>query len=548
MDDIDIDVAALLVAYNIPTLAHEGLVRRLTPLIRSAEAHARDKPVPSSASSGHEPPADVYDPNNRDSWCWDGRDTIDDDKIEARFVAPNVAKGHPPPPAEIRKLLAGAGLVNSSAQASLVAELTLLMRVQPAPSHHRRLSFEGVLFDEEGQLSMRIISDRYLRAAVCTLVFVVAIVVVLWNTPAWGAAPSQPSVDLLNPFATAPAYYVPAHLQAGAAATLGALPADDPLRAMVETMAAQPSAFWLDSKAKVALGSAGITAETILESAAAMKPAPPLVTFVLFNVRRTLSASGMLKAWLYSRRTCAHMCSHVLTCAWLCPFAMAPPVRGSPPQLPNRDCDNAASGGGDICCQHDTETGLCDMEDGGECDAGVTDYEDHFLAPLAQVRPLRLRPATGLQRRSANKKTYEPCLAVWQVLSRFNGVVPVALVLEPYSLASLVTNARDPFGGCGSSATASAYRNGLTSAVAVLASACPACTLYLDAAHGGRLGAKRDRDAFAALVKRLGVADRLRGFATNVGRYQPTGEACPKVRSARSTRPHEHHTLGGLGS
>jgi cellulose 1,4-beta-cellobiosidase len=51
--------------------------------------------------------------------------------------------------------------------------------------------------------------------------------------------------------------------------------------------------------------------------------------------------------------------------------------------------------------------------------------------------------------------------------------------------------------------------------------------MYLDAAHGGWLGWENNAQDFAALVSGLGVADKLRGFSTNVANYQPLGQACP---------------------
>ena len=51
--------------------------------------------------------------------------------------------------------------------------------------------------------------------------------------------------------------------------------------------------------------------------------------------------------------------------------------------------------------------------------------------------------------------------------------------------------------------------------------------MYLDAAHGGWCGWENNAQALATLVSGLGVADKLRGFATNVANYQPLGVACP---------------------
>lgn len=56
------------------------------------------------------------------------------------------------------------------------------------------------------------------------------------------------------------------------------------------------------------------------------------------------------------------------------------------------------------------------------------------------------------------------------------------LIIEPDSLPNLATNQGDPH--CGNTATTNAYKIGIPYAIKTLATACPSCTLYVDAAHG----------------------------------------------------------------
>ena len=95
----------------------------------------------------------------------------------------------------------------------------------------------------------------------------------------------------------------------------------------------------------------------------------------------------------------------------------------------------------------------------------------------------------------------------------------VAVVIEPDSLANLVTNAKVE--KCAQSDAL--YRNSIAYAVSTLA--LPNVSLYLDAAHAGWLGWDEHRAKIAAIFKdvldRAGGAHKIRGFATNVSGYNP---------------------------
>ena len=92
-------------------------------------------------------------------------------------------------------------------------------------------------------------------------------------------------------------------------------------------------------------------------------------------------------------------------------------------------------------------------------------------------------------------------------------------------MPNLATNMADPH--CGNAATVAAYKAGIPYAISQIAAKAPSVAMYLDAAHGGWLGWENNAQQYATLVRDLGVADKLRGFSTNVANYQPLGVACP---------------------
>jgi len=163
--------------------------------------------------------------------------------------------------------------------------------------------------------------------------------------------------------------------------------------------------------------------------------------------------------------------------------------------LPNRDCHAKASNG-EICCKYISDTDRrCDYTFSGDCTAGMDEYKTLYINEIADV------------------------LAEWSHL------VPIVLVIEPDSLPNLSTNQADP--RCGNDATQAAYKEGIAYAVGRFAEKVPQAAVYLDAGHGGWLGWKDNMNDFVATIKDLGVADHLRGFATNVAGYQGLGIKCP---------------------
>jgi len=161
--------------------------------------------------------------------------------------------------------------------------------------------------------------------------------------------------------------------------------------------------------------------------------------------------------------------------------------------LPNRDCHAKASNG-EICCTYD-EKGLCDYMASGDCAAGIQEYQSTYIDPIAEV------------------------------LRKFNGKLPIVLVIEPDSLPNLSTNQGDP--RCGSLATNNAYKTGVAYAVKTLAAAAPEAAIYLDSGHGGWLGWENNMKSFVTTIQSLDVVQHLRGFASNVAGYQPLGSLCP---------------------
>lgn len=180
--------------------------------------------------------------------------------------------------------------------------------------------------------------------------------------------------------------------------------------------------------------------------------------------------------------------------------------------LPNRDCFALASNG-EICCHYGENVGRtgCEMGSNGfykeypgaECRDGLTEYKTTYIDPFAEM------------------------------VKRFDGVVPIVLIIEPDSLPNQATNQGNR--GCHGE-TQSAYEEGIKYAVQKFSET--SAVMYLDAAHGGWLGWRQDAVSFAQQVGRMGVAPYLRGFATNVANYQATGsQVCPEPGTCR----------GGLG-
>jgi len=160
--------------------------------------------------------------------------------------------------------------------------------------------------------------------------------------------------------------------------------------------------------------------------------------------------------------------------------------------LPNRDCHSKASNG-EICCTHMAD-GRCDCNAPGMCESGIAEHKSEHIDKIVSV------------------------------LQKFDGKVPIVLVIEPDSLPNLSTNRADA--RCGNSATVQAYMEGIRYAVTSIGKATTSVAMYLDAGHGGWLGWKNNMDDFMQTVKGLGIHQYLRGFASNVAGYQALGEMC----------------------
>jgi cellulose 1,4-beta-cellobiosidase len=102
---------------------------------------------------------------------------------------------------------------------------------------------------------------------------------------------------------------------------------------------------------------------------------------------------------------------------------------------------------------------------------------------------------------------------------RAHSAVRAALIVEPDSLANLVTNIENP--KCAQ--VEGIYKRGIAYAVAQLSM--PNTFIYLDAAHGGWLGwpknLKKAVPLFKEVLAMAGGPGRIRGFATNVSNYDP---------------------------
>eukprot|EP00406_Dinophysis_acuminata_P007019 CAMPEP_0179228902 /NCGR_PEP_ID=MMETSP0797-20121207/10060_1 /TAXON_ID=47934 /ORGANISM="Dinophysis acuminata, Strain DAEP01" /LENGTH=595 /DNA_ID=CAMNT_0020935959 /DNA_START=11 /DNA_END=1798 /DNA_ORIENTATION=- len=162
--------------------------------------------------------------------------------------------------------------------------------------------------------------------------------------------------------------------------------------------------------------------------------------------------------------------------------------------LPNRDCASKASTG-EICCNKN-EDGTCDYDDQDNCSDGIREYKSTYVDPLVSV----------LQEYTLEKD------------------VPVVVVLEPDSLPNLATNAANPH--CGK-ATAEGYKTGIKYALDELTSKTGAA-VYIDAANGGWLGWEKNMVGFMKIIKGMDLPlEKIRGFTTNVAKYQPLGVMCP---------------------
>lgn len=175
--------------------------------------------------------------------------------------------------------------------------------------------------------------------------------------------------------------------------------------------------------------------------------------------------------------------------------------------LPNRDCRRVAPKS-EACCHYASEAASssaaasCDYhrdassDDSSTCEVGLAEYKADIVDPLADL------------------------------LAEYTERVRIALVLEPGSLASLALGSSAS--ACAGAATQHAYLAGLTLAIDAISTRAPRVSLYLDAGDGSQLGwGERARDYVIQVAQLGSLVYRLRGFATNVGGYQPLGAACP---------------------
>jgi hypothetical protein len=169
--------------------------------------------------------------------------------------------------------------------------------------------------------------------------------------------------------------------------------------------------------------------------------------------------------------------------------------------LPNRNCQSRGAATSAICCHYVPLGGgatACDHSPnggGGACEVGLDEYRTDVVDALAAL------------------------------LHEHQAQVPVALILEP-SYASLALGTSAP--KCTDAVTQHAYAAGVEYAVQQLSSRAPRVALYLAAADGRQLGWGARVRSYVTQVSRLGpLAFKLRGFATNIGRYQPLGQLCP---------------------
>jgi cellulose 1,4-beta-cellobiosidase len=122
----------------------------------------------------------------------------------------------------------------------------------------------------------------------------------------------------------------------------------------------------------------------------------------------------------------------------------------------------------------------------------------------------------------------------------------IVVVLEPDSLANLVTNLQMP--RC--TQAEAAYRDSISYAISKLSA--PHVSIYLDAAHAGWTGWNGNRPKLAQLfgdvLKRAGGQEKIRGFATNVANYNTLSAAEGKRLGPTNPCPDELSYVTELGA
>ncbi|CAE7234305.1 unnamed protein product [Rhizoctonia solani] len=138
-------------------------------------------------------------------------------------------------------------------------------------------------------------------------------------------------------------------------------------------------------------------------------------------------------------------------------------------------------------------------------------------------------------------KQYIDDIAAW--ITKYPQVRVVAVV-EPDSLANLVTNLSDP--RC--SAAQDVYKRSTIYAIQKLSQ--PNIYLYLDAGHAGWLGWPANispaAQLFGNLLKSAGGSYRVRGLATNVANYNAITAASPDPITQSNPNYDEQHYISAL--
>ncbi|KAL5511374.1 CEL3_2 [Sanghuangporus vaninii] len=131
-----------------------------------------------------------------------------------------------------------------------------------------------------------------------------------------------------------------------------------------------------------------------------------------------------------------------------------------------------------------------------------------------------------------------------EIIEKYPGVNIVA-VIEPDSLANLVTNLSDP--NC--QAAQQAYLTCTNYAIKELAAV--GVTMYLDAGHAGWLGWPANltpaAQLFAQIYSDAGAPAQLRGLATNVANYNALRAATPDPITQGNPNYDEIHYIEALG-
>ncbi|KAF8710584.1 Glycosyl hydrolases family 6, partial [Rhizoctonia solani] len=138
-------------------------------------------------------------------------------------------------------------------------------------------------------------------------------------------------------------------------------------------------------------------------------------------------------------------------------------------------------------------------------------------------------------------KQYIDDIAAW--ITKYPQIRVVAVV-EPDSLANLVTNLSDP--RC--SAAKEVYTRSTIYAIQKLSQ--PNIYLYLDAGHAGWLGWPANlppaAQLFGDLLKSAGGSYRVRGLATNVSNYNAIVAASPDPAASSNPNYDEQHYISAL--